>query len=249
MRIVVCFKNVPDEQEFTVRANRSLDMDKASWSIGQYDLNAVQAAMDLSAVSGAEVIALTAAGSIVDNSKQKKAILSRGPQKMVGVKSEDFAEASSYVTATALAEAIQRIGEVDLVLFGEGSGDMYAQITGLMTGSILGWPCLNAVSSIEVEDNALLVQRSLEKEDEKYRLTLPVVLSVTADINRPKIPSMKDILGAGKKPTEIWEDFIPAKVPVETVSIQVPEQTERKKVIFQSVTEEAMETIAAVIQN
>lgn len=248
MKIVVCYKNVPDEQNLSSHDDRTLDLSGAAYGIEQYDLNAVQAAMDIAACCEAEVVALTVAGDVIDNSKLRKAILSRGPAKMVGVKAAGFERCGSYVTATALAEAIRRMGDVDLVLFGEGSGDMYAQVTGSLTCSLLGWPTLNAVSSISVDGGTAKVSRSLEHEDEHYSVTLPAMFSVTADINRPKIPSMKEILGAGKKPVEVIEDIAPVADGTSTVSVLAPEKCERKNIIFEALDDNAAETIAAQIK-
>lgn len=38
---------------------------------------------------------------------------------------------------------------------------------------------------------------------ERLDVPPPAVLSVVADMNTPRIPSMKDILGAGKKPSRV----------------------------------------------
>ena len=50
----------------------------------------------------------------------------------------------------------------------------------------------------------LLVERSLEDEVEVLEVPLPAVLSVTTDINQPRLPTMKEILKAGKKPVTEW---------------------------------------------
>lgn len=90
----------------------------------------------------------------------------------------------------------------DLLVFGEGSGDLYAQQVGLLTAGLLGIPCVNAVSKIEKAGDKVLVERSLENEVEVIELPLPAAVCVTSDINTPRIPTMKAILGAGRKPTK-----------------------------------------------
>ncbi len=100
-------------------------------------------------------------------------------------------------TALALASAAEKIG-FDLLLFGEGSGDIYAQQVGLLTGELLKLPVINAVSHIQRDGDKIIVERTLEEDVEIIELTLPAVLCVTSDINVPRIPSMKAILGAGK---------------------------------------------------
>ena len=93
----------------------------------------------------------------------------------------------------------------DLVLCGEGSADLYAQQVGVQLGQLLNVPTINSVSKIvSVADGKVTVERTLEDEVETLEMPLPAVISVTSDINEPRIPSMKQILGAGKKPSTIW---------------------------------------------
>ena len=87
-------------------------------------------------------------------------------------------------------------------------------------------------------------------------MPLPAVLSVTSFINLPRIPGMKNILAAGKKPSTVWsaEDIIP-EVPAATISVlevKAPEQTERLQNIIEGDADdqiqEFIEKISAVIQ-
>lgn len=247
MRIVVCYKNVPEEQDIVIKADHTLDLSSAAWKIGQYDLNAIEAGVALAASCGnSEVFALTAAGRVIDDSKMKKSILSRGPHKMIGVQDDTLENADTFTIATALKATIEKIGNVDLVLFGEGSGDMYSQQTGSVTGAILGWPTLNAIQKITYDNGRLFLERSVEDGVEHLEVTLPAAISVVSDINTPRIPSMKDILGAGKKPVEVWPlgDLItkPTK-NTEVISILAPENTERKKIIIEGDSEEKIEEL------
>lgn len=251
MKIVSCFKNIRDEQEINVTSSRKLDVSAAPWMLGPYDLNAVEAAMKISAATGADVVALTAAGEVIDNVKQRKAILARGPKELYAVKAEALDSADIYAVGTVLAEAIKKIGDVDLVLFGEGSGDMYAQQTGVVTGALLGWPVINAVSAIEVEGDEAVVERSTDKGLEVFRVKLPAAITVTSDINVPRIPSMKDILGAGKKPVTVWEASEVAEIPAaasEIVSVLAPEEVGREMRIFEKLDEESCAALAAQIK-
>ena len=44
MNIVVCYKIVPDEEGIAIKADRSVDVSGAQWSLGEYDLEALEAA-------------------------------------------------------------------------------------------------------------------------------------------------------------------------------------------------------------
>lgn len=246
MKILVCYKLVPEEQDIVVKSNKTLDFTGAEWKIGQYDLNAVEAGMKLAEATGGEVVALTCGGEVVDNSKLKKAILSRGPAQVYGIKDDALAEADSYTTAAVLKAGIEKAGGADVVLCGEGSGDIYAQQVGPVLGALLGWPAVNAVSKITAESGKLVVERSLESGVEVLEVELPAVISVTTDINVPRIPGMKDILAAGKKPSTVWslEDVGAAAGSVtETVSVLAPEQADRMRIILEGASEENIDTL------
>ena len=147
MRIVACYKIVPNDQEISVKGDRTLDTSKAQLAISRYDLEAVEAAVQFKGAED-EVCALTVAAEAVDNTKLRKAILSRGPQALYAVHDEKAEEADSLKTAQTLKAAIEKIGDVELVLCGEGSEDMYCQQVGPMLGALLGWTNVNAVSKI-----------------------------------------------------------------------------------------------------
>lgn len=195
---------MPNENSIVVRPDGSLDFAACEWEIGQYDLRAVETAAKLAETSPEnKLIALTAGSDTVENSKLKKSILARGPQEMLAVKGEKLGEADSLAVAEVLAEAIRKIGDVDAVFFGEGSGDLYSQQVGNITGALLGWSTVNAVSRVELDGECFRVERNLEECTEVLRVSLPAAISVTSDICVPRLASMKEILKAGKKPCSV----------------------------------------------
>ena len=246
MKIIACYKLVPEEESIKVNSDKTLNLSGAEWKVGQYDLNAVGAGIELMEAVGGEVVVLTAGGEIVDNSKLKKSILSRGPSQMYGIMDSALFGADSYATAQVLKAGVEKIGGADLVLCGEGSGDIYSQQVGSMLGAMLGWPTVNAVSKVTAEGNKLIVERNLESCVEVLEMELPAVISVTSDINMPRIPGMKDILAAGKKPATIWSPadvLTSAKCVTETVSMLAPEQPGRLQIVLDGDSEENIETL------
>ena len=231
MKIVACYKLVPDETQISFKNAGAPDLSACEWQIGQYDLSAIESVARLAEKSeDCHLIALTAGGDIVENSKLKKSVLSRGPEEMVAVKDEKLANADSFATAAVLAEAIGKIGDVSLVVFGEGSGDVYAQQVGSTVGAILGWNTVNAVSSLELQDGELLVERSLEDCTETLKVALPAAISVTGNICLPRLATMKEILKAGKKPSTIQAlaDYSASgDSSVETVSLAAKNKAHR----------------------
>ncbi|WP_251212717.1 putative electron transfer flavoprotein FixA [Adlercreutzia murintestinalis] len=252
MNIVVCYKIVPDEQDALVQPDRTLSFDRAALKIGDYDLNAVEAGAVLAEQTGATLTCLTAGGDAVEDSKIKKAILARGPQANVAVKDASLTEAGSTKTAQVLAAAVKTLDDVELVLCGEGSADRYSQQVGVQLGELLQWPVINAVTAIQLDGSQARVERTVDNVVETLEVPLPAVISVAADMNVPRIPSMKDILGAGKKPSNIVDfaaiGYTDAPEAVEVVSTLAPEQRERACTILEGSDDETVAKFVAMIR-
>jgi len=249
MNIVVCYKVTPDAEDIETKADRSISVERAEWNIGEYDLMAVEAGVALAESAGGAVSALSVGTKRVAGSKAKKDILSRGPDDLYLVADDALAVVDTATTASLLAKAIGKRGEYDLVICGEGSSDLYFQQVGLQLGERLGVPTVNAVSKIELEDGKLVVERSLEGEVQVLEVPLPAVISVTTDINQPRLPSMKEILKAGKKPTTEWsladvEAAADEDRGVEVLSSLAPPAVDRKRVL---ITEEPDKAVATLI--
>ena len=75
MKIVACYKCVPNTDNIHVNPDRTINLNGVDWEIGQYDLSAIEEATKLAAATGGAAIALTAGGEIVSNSKLKKAAI------------------------------------------------------------------------------------------------------------------------------------------------------------------------------
>jgi electron transfer flavoprotein beta subunit len=243
MKIITCYKCVPDEQDIAINnADGSLDFSKADAKISQYDLNAIEAACQLKQqAADAQVIAMSVGGKALTNVKGRKDVLSRGPDELVVVIDDQFEHALPQHTAAALAAAAQKSG-FDLILCGDGSSDLYAQQVSLLVGETLGIPAVNGVSKIlSLTDNTLTVERELEDETETLAIPLPAVVAVSTDINTPQIPSMKAILGAAKKPVQVWSPAdigFTAQESTSSQQVAAPKQRERQRIIIEGDGEE-----------
>ncbi|MBJ9514572.1 electron transfer flavoprotein FixA [Citrobacter portucalensis] len=251
MKIITCYKCVPDEQDIAINnADGTLDFSKADGKISQYDLNAIEAACQLKQQVGeAQVVAMSVGGKALTNAKGRKDALSRGPDELIVVIDDQFEQTLPQQTATALAAAAQKSG-FDLLICGDGSSDLYAQQVGLLVGEMLNVPAINGVSKIlSLTDSTLTVERELEDEVETLSIPLPAVIAVSTDINTPQIPSMKAILGAAKKPVQVWSSADIGLNGAQAYSEQqvaAPKQRERQRVVIEG---DGEEQIAAFVEN
>ncbi|AHE60807.1 TPA: putative electron transfer flavoprotein FixA [Escherichia albertii] len=249
MKLITCCKVVRDELDIIVEAHRGINTDNAGLKISLYDLNALEAAVEIAQNQPDSHVTALSLGSqsMLENSKIRKDILSRGVDALTVITGEEYEALYPTESAILLAAAAKKIG-FDLLICGEGSGDLYAQQTGIQIGERLNLPCINAVSKITVSDSCVIVERTLEDAVEELELSLPAVISVSSDINVPKLPSMKAILSANKKPIIQWgADDLATDVlqPTATrISVSVPEQKNRLGVIVEGDSDESINIFA-----
>ncbi|QAY64546.1 electron transfer flavoprotein [Xylanimonas allomyrinae] len=250
MKIVVCCKAVRNEADIKVGAGGSLDASRAAWTVGSYDLHAVEAGKRLvEATPGATLVGLMAGGSELTNVKLKKEVGSRGLDELAVIVDDALVEADALTTARALASAIGAMGDVDLVLCGPGSGDEYAQAVGPMLGELLGRPVVNAVDAVEPDGAGLRVERSLAGAVQVLSVPLPAVLAVTSSINTPRIPGMRDILSAGKIPLTELPAPSAAPAPVTRVSTTAAPRAARAGKVLEGTDEATIAELAALIRS
>ena len=221
LRIITCFKWVIDQADIkTAPGSRELSLERAAYRISDYDRFAIEEAALLQEQYGGSTTAITVGPPTAR--KSLKDVLSRGPEKAYFVTDDTFDHLEPSQTAAILAAAILSQPEYDLIICGEGSGDLYAQQVGPRLAENLGIPCATCVSKLTVEGQQITVERKLEDGIEVAVLPLPALITVLPEINTPRIPGLKDTLAAGKKPVlDIGVAVVGAIFPpaLQTVSI------------------------------
>jgi electron transfer flavoprotein beta subunit len=235
MRIVVAYKWTRDPAEATVRADGTVDWSRAKPGLSAYDPVAMELARQLAQAAGAELIGVTAGGKGVAVPIASKAALSRGLDRVVIVEDESLAEAGRSELAAVLAEVIRHIGDVDLVVTGDSSVDVAAKMVPTVLAGELGWPAVaevTAVSGTGVQAGALRVERAIPGGVQVLEVSGPAVLAASADAAAPRVPGMKELLAAARKPVELLE-LAALKVPPSSAAMTVtgrsrPERKARK---------------------
>ena len=249
MNIVAAFKVVPDDQDIQVSADGTLDYSKAKNTVSAYDLNAIEAAAQLAAANeGSNVVAVTVGGADIDDSKLKKNVLARGVDELYMTADDACKGLDARGTAAALAELVSKVGGFDVVLCGDGSADNYAQQVDVQLADALGLPVVTAVSAVSVEGAVATCDRMLETQLQTVQVDLPAVISVVPDIALPRIPGMKDILAAGKKPMNVAGAEGAYESSIEVVSCLAPKQADRKHEILEASADGAIQQFAAALK-
>lgn len=197
--IVACYKWVLDDADIRITDDLSVDTGHARRMISEFDKSAVEAAVRLaSAMEDGHAVALSFGGA--DVAKSNKDVLSRGSESGLWVNSADAEGADSRATAKALAAGIGQVGDVSVVVCAEGASDTYARQVGPRLGAVLDWPVVTSVVEAAVDGDAVVAKRKLEDEVQTVRVQMPAVLCVLPEGFEPRVPGLKDIMKAGKKP-------------------------------------------------
>jgi electron transfer flavoprotein beta subunit len=174
--------------------------------LNTFDESALEAALRIKDAGGEEVrITVLTLGHKISKNVMLKA-LAPGADELIQVEDETFAPGNldSHGTARALAAAIKKAGEVDLILVGREAADWNAGQVGIGLALELGLPVITLASTMEIHDGSLLAERALLDRHEKVRCRLPAVVMVSSEIGVLRYPSLPQIKAAKKKPAVAW---------------------------------------------
>ncbi|MEA2007516.1 MAG: electron transfer flavoprotein subunit beta/FixA family protein [Chloroflexota bacterium] len=240
MKIVVCVKQVPD-----TAATMTVEDGKISWGDAQLIINpwdeyAVEAALNIAADHGAEVIILSMGKE--DETEAIKHALAMGANDAVLVTDSAMDGADNVAIAKVLAKAIQKIGDVDLALFGQQSVDTVTGLLPLQVARVLGWPALPLVShfdAISPDEGTLRVKRALEEGKQIVDGKFPAVVSLTKDYGEPRYPSFMGIRKASRAKYPIWglED-LEMEAPKSAVSWSDVSEPPKREIVSEIITGE-----------
>jgi electron transfer flavoprotein beta subunit len=73
-----------------------------------------------------------------------------------------------------------------------------------MLAERLGVPQVTFAAEVSVDSGSVTARRDADLATETIEASMPLVLSVTDQINEPRYPSFKGIMGAKKKPVQTW---------------------------------------------
>ncbi len=207
MKIVVCVKEVPDmESKFVVLDEAKIDESQVAFKMNDFDEFAVEEALQLKEKLGGEVIIVSVGPDRI--TKDIRQAFAMGAEWGIHVNDPEIDAGDSFVVASAISKAIEKIGDVDLVLTGVMSEDNQSTVTGVMMADMMGVPHCTNVVKLEVgsDQKALTVNRELEGGlNEVIEMSAPAILSIQSGINQPRYPTLPGIMKAKKKRLDVMK--------------------------------------------
>lgn len=209
MKILVCVKQVPDLEQITVTegAEGQAVLDECTeFRMNRFDEFAVEEAIRIREVLASEmpvrIEALTAgpqrAAEVI------KRAMGMGADQGIHLKTAT----DNYLCPGSVADAIAKYAagkDYALILAGSISEDgMHGQVGPLVAGH-LKVPCAAHAVRMQLTESrdAIYVEREIEGGSrEKLRLNLSAVITVQSGINRPRYPSLSNLLRANQQELE-----------------------------------------------
>lgn len=200
MKILVCLKQVIDvELNVQLRDGRIVE-DGLQYAINAYDESALEAALQLKDKTDCEVVVLSMGPDRVADALKKA--LAMGADSAVHLDDAAIVGGDSFASAKAIAAFAKDKG-FDLILMGRQAQDTDAAGTGPMVAELLGLPQVTNIVALEQEGEKFVVRRVGDDGREVIELSAPAVITVSNDFGEARLPTMKGILGAKKKPLDV----------------------------------------------
>ncbi len=202
MKIIACIKQVPDSEAKVTASGEQISWGEAPLVINPFDEYAVEGALQQKEAQGGTVTVLC-----IGDESARDAIkhgLSMGADDAVLVTDPALGNLDTQGAARVLAAAINKIGGVDLVVFGRQTLDNGSGLTGPQTARVLNWPMLGLAGQIKVVGGEITVERVIEEGRQTVKAKLPAVVSVVQSIGEPRYPSFMGIRKASKANIPSW---------------------------------------------
>jgi electron transfer flavoprotein beta subunit len=205
MKIVVCVKQVPATSDAKIDPETKRIVREGLKSIlNPFDTYAIEEAVQLRDKFGGEVIVLSMGPEKA--TRVLREAISVGADRAVLLSDRAFGGSDTWATSYVLAKAIEKIGDVDLVICGKQAIDGDTAQVGPGIAGHLDWIQATYVMSVEgVDSNCITAKRMHEDGYDICELSLPAVITVVKDINTPRVPTLRGRLASDKIEIPIWK--------------------------------------------
>jgi len=254
VNIVVCAKYSLDVAELKVDSSTRKPVTVGvPRKISDIDRNAVEEAIKLKEKHGGKITAVTL-GPPEAKAGLKEA-LAMGVDEAHLVAEASYEKLDTLTTADILAAVIKKLEGFDLILCGEMTIDGFSSQVGPRLAERLNIPQITYARKVTVEDGNVVAERDLEESYEVVKAKMPALLSVTREINTPRLPSLMAILKASKKELKTMTigdlgfnlDDLQQKTPLNLIHIEAPDMKRKGVIISEKPAKEAAEELVSIL--
>ena len=209
MNIIVCVKQIPDPEtpssSFKVdeAAKKVIPAQGIAPVVNPYDPQATEAALRLKDAAGGGKVTVISLGP--DSARDAiKHALAMGADEGVLLNDPAFEGMDNFQIAVALAKAIQKVGDFDLVLMGRQAADWDMGVVPGGVAQILGVPAITVAKAIQADGQTIRVERVLDDGFQTVETQMPAIVSFSNEFGEPRYPQLRQIMLAAKKTVQVW---------------------------------------------
>lgn len=213
MQIVVCVKMVPDTTLVKIDPQtNTLVREGIPFITNPFDTHALEEALRMKDRYDCRVTAISMGPPTAERVLRRA--LSLGADRAILLSDRSFGGADTLATSQVLAEAIRKLEEespVDLVFCGMQTIDGDTAQVGPGIACRLDFAQLTLVDriqEIDLERKTITVRRKLEHRYEIVQSSLPALVTVVREINRPRYPTVPARLAAEKALLPVWSNDV-----------------------------------------
>jgi len=206
--MVVCVKQIADPEapvgSFKVdeATKKVVPAAGVAQVVSPFDEQAVEAALRVKDAKGGKITVLSLGKDFVMDVIRKP--LAMGADDLILLQDPAFENGDSRSTAYALAMAIKKIGQYDLVFCGRQAADWDAGQVGSGIAEFLGIPSVTLAKKVELADSKVRVERVVTDGYEVIESSMPALITVSNELGEPRYPKLKGIMAAARKQVPTW---------------------------------------------
>jgi len=244
MNMIVCAKQVPDPEappasfKIDPATNKAVPPPGVPPVISPFDEQAVEAALRIKDAKGGKISIISLGVGLLRDVVKKP--LSMGADELILLEDPAFAEGDSWSTAYALAMAIKKIGQFDIIFCGRQAADTDAGQVGSAIAEILGIPQVTVAKKIEITDGKARVEKVTADGYDVVEVTLPALITVSNELGEPRYATIKGIMAAKRKEPILWK---PADIGADAAKLGAAGRRSKMLKLFQPVREGKVEMI------
>ena len=253
MKLLVCVKQVAESQtRFEIDPiNARARLINPLWQMNGFDEFALEEAVRLKESYGGVRLEMVTVGPSPARQVLDRAVGMGVDQAwhIIDTRGDDVYR-SPLTTASWLA-AFAREREYDLILCGVMSEDDMQAQTGPMLAEFMGIPWATSVVqiAIEPESKTVTVEREIEGGyRDRLELKLPALLTIQTGVNKPRYPSLSNLLRAKETPPQsINSEELPGPTTIEhRVRVDLPQRT-RAGITLEGITGEKAARLVRIL--
>ena len=204
MNIVVCLKQVPGTTDVKIDPEtNTLVRQGIKNIINPFDTYALEEGVRIKERCGGKVTVISMGPPQAE--EMLKEAISQGADEAILLSDSAFAGADTWATAYTLAAAINKLGQYDIIICGRQTLDGDTGQVGPELAEMLGIPFVAYVSQIEeIADGQIQVRRMIDEGHEVIQAPLPAIITVTKEINVPRLPSLRGLARSQSTVIPVW---------------------------------------------